>query len=613
MTTTMKHKRSSVAGNAPDAADIETGELAINFPDAALYTKDGSGNIIELSITDAIKEPVKNVSGGSLSVGTVVYQSGTAGNSAEVQAASNTSASTMPALGIITSTLADEGEGYAVLIGKINGLNTSSFSEGDTLYVGASGTLTTTVPSGEGALIQNIGKVLKVHASNGSIMVTGAGRTNATPNLNDGNIFIGNSSNQATTASFNTTVDTHLNQSAAGANSLLRWNGTDYDWYDSASTMTTYNYTATANQTSFSGNDDNTNALSYSTGMIIVTVNGIVYEDGTDYTATSGTSIIFTSGLELNDEVNVIAFTNHNLSNLDYNDLTNKPTIPTDFVSAASGGTFSGNVAMTGDLTVDTNTLHVDSTNDRVGIGTSSPARELSIGDGTGSPNIQLLASNTGNSRLEFGDTDDSDVGEIQYLHGDNAMLFHVNAAERMRIDTTGNVLVAKNSTTVGDVGSMLKSNGQIFSTTNGSDSFHNYDTSQNRYEFYVKGNGGIANYSSNNVNLSDQTEKKNITAAASVWDDVKGFALKEFHYNFEDDADPKQLGVIAQEVQVNHPDLIKSFKIDDSTTKLGVVEQQVTWMAIKALQEAMTKIETLETQNADILQRLETLENNNE
>ena len=379
MTTTMKHKRSSVAGNAPDAADIETGELAINFPDAALYTKDGSGNIIELSITDSIKEPVKNVSGGSLSVGTVVYQSGTAGNSAEVQAASNTSASTMPALGIITSTLADEGEGYVVLIGKINGVNTSSFSEGDTLYVGASGTLTTTVPSGEGALIQNIGKVLKVHASNGSIMVTGAGRTNATPNLNDGNIFIGNTSNEATTASFNTTVDTHLNQSAAGANSLLRWNGTDYDWYDSASTMTTYNYTATANQTSFSGNDDNTNALSYSTGMIIVTVNGIVYEDGTDYTATSGTSIIFTSGLELNDEVNVIAFTNHNLSNLDYDDLTNKPTIPTDFVSAASGGTFSGNVAMTGDLTVDTDTLFVDASENKVGVGTLVPSATFEV------------------------------------------------------------------------------------------------------------------------------------------------------------------------------------------------------------------------------------------
>lgn len=103
----------------------------------------------------------------------------------------------------------------------------------------------------------------------------------------------------------------------------------------------------------------------------------------------------------------------------------------------------TGNVSIdSGDFTVDTNTLHVDSTNNRVGIGTSSPARELSIGDGTGSPNIQLLATNTGNSRIEFGDTDDSDVGEIQYLHGDNAMLFHVNASERMRISNGGAVSI---------------------------------------------------------------------------------------------------------------------------------------------------------------------------
>ena len=116
---------------------------------------------------------------------------------------------------------------------------------------------------------------------------------------------------------------------------------------------------------------------------------------------------------------------------------------PIDFVDVTQTKDFT----VTEDLTVDTNTLVVDSTNNKVGIGTSSPARELSIGDGTGSPNIQLLAANTGNSRLEFGDTDDSDVGEIQYLHGDNAMLFHVNATERLRIDSSGNVLVGKSAT----------------------------------------------------------------------------------------------------------------------------------------------------------------------
>jgi hypothetical protein len=114
----------------------------------------------------------------------------------------------MPAVGLLSSTLADEAEGTIVLSGFLQGLNTSTFSEGDTLYVSATGTLTTTIPAGESNLIQNIGKVIKVHASNGSVMVTGAGRANATPNLDDGNIFIGNASNQAVTASLTTEVQT---------------------------------------------------------------------------------------------------------------------------------------------------------------------------------------------------------------------------------------------------------------------------------------------------------------------------------------------------------------------------------------------------------------------
>ena len=76
-----------------------------------------------------------------------------------------------------------------------------------------------------------------------------------------------------------------------------------------------------------------------------------------------------------------------------------------------------------------------------IGTGTTSPARLLSIGDGTGSPNIQLLASTAGNSRIEFGDTDDSDAGEIQYVHGSsNYMQFTTNGEERLRIDSSGRV-----------------------------------------------------------------------------------------------------------------------------------------------------------------------------
>ena len=49
MATTIKHKRSSVAGNNPAAGDIEVGEIAINLADQKIFTKDTSGNVIELA------------------------------------------------------------------------------------------------------------------------------------------------------------------------------------------------------------------------------------------------------------------------------------------------------------------------------------------------------------------------------------------------------------------------------------------------------------------------------------------------------------------------------------------------------------------------------------
>jgi hypothetical protein len=168
-------------------------------------TYDDTANTLTVDV-DAIEENVKNVSGGTLSAGTVVYQSGSTGTIAEVQAADHTSGSTMPALGILSEDIASGAEGKLVLIGKVSGLNTSSFSAGATVYVGTSGALQATAPTGEANYIQNIGKVLKVHSTNGSMLVTGAGRTNATPNLDDRQFFIGNTSNESTTSDFDQEV-----------------------------------------------------------------------------------------------------------------------------------------------------------------------------------------------------------------------------------------------------------------------------------------------------------------------------------------------------------------------------------------------------------------------
>jgi hypothetical protein len=115
------------------------------------------------------------------------------------------------------------------------------------------------------------------------------------------------------------------------ANEMRVYDGANWIAASSAGTASIleYNYTATAGQTTFSGTDDNSATLSYTTANLIVTLNGIVLENGTDYTASNGTSIVLTVGAAAGDELNVIAFKSFTVS---------------DTVAASTGGTFSGNV-----------------------------------------------------------------------------------------------------------------------------------------------------------------------------------------------------------------------------------------------------------------------------
>jgi hypothetical protein len=73
--------------------------------------------------------------------------------------------------------------------------------------------------------------------------------------------------------------------------------------------------------------------------------------------------------------------------------------------------------------------------------------------------------------------------------------------------------------------------------------------------------NGGVQNYQGNNSNLSDEREKKNIEDLSSTWDCVKSWNLRKFHYNEDEDSDDKRLGVIAQEVEAECPEVITEWQ----------------------------------------------------
>ena len=198
-----------------------------------------------------------------------------------------------------------------------------------------------------------------------------------------------------------------------------------------------YNYTATAGQTTFSGADDNAATLAYVLSNLIVTLNGIVLENGTDYTATNGTSIVLTDAAAVDDELNVVAF---------------KSFTTADMVPASTGGTFTGNVSVTGDLTVDTNTLVVDSTNNRVGINKGpTPDNPLDVYSSSAGTLAQFRSQDgTNNPRFSiYGDSSGTHLHHT-WSSGAGNMIFEVGGSagsnEKMRIDSSGSVLVGMTS-----------------------------------------------------------------------------------------------------------------------------------------------------------------------
>lgn len=118
----------------------------------------------------AITDTVKNESGGTLTKGTPVYQIGVSGNTITVGAARSDDP-TKHAIGILNATLNNNASGEMIVLGAISGINTIGFNVADELYLGSTGGLTN-VPPTTGA-IQFIGVVTRVHASAGSIYVTG--------------------------------------------------------------------------------------------------------------------------------------------------------------------------------------------------------------------------------------------------------------------------------------------------------------------------------------------------------------------------------------------------------------------------------------------------------
>ena len=283
---------------------------------------DGAGNLsfgtVAAGTADAalkITLTVKNVSGGTLNAGTLVRVAPTAspplGNVLEVDVADNSAASTMPAVGILIEDITSGLEGDCVAFGRASGFSTNGFQAGDTLYVNTSGGFTATKPTGT-ALIQRIGQVIKVHPSNGSVEVFGAGRTNDVPNIPQDQLWLGNSNGVATATSHTVENISNVTTSTKTDGQALVWDATNNYWKngDVAAaggeggvelSIERDVVTATANQQAFTISSDIT-----ASSNTQVYIDG-VYQAKSNYT-TSGSVITFSTGVPAGAEVEVVHF-----------------------------------------------------------------------------------------------------------------------------------------------------------------------------------------------------------------------------------------------------------------------------------------------------------------
>ena len=172
---------------------------------------------------------------------------------------------------------------------------------------------------------------------------------------------------------------------------------------------------------------------------------------------------------------------------------------------------------------------------------------------------------------------------------------------ERMRIDNQGRIFTfnsntGNNSLTVGHAAGA----GTAVANFVGSHSATAVDTGTG--SFVVWTNGNVENTNNSYGSLSDVKLKENIVDAGSQWNDLK--ALQVRNYNFKEETGQQthtQIGLVAQEVELVSPGLVgESPDRDAEGNDLGTVTKSVSYSvlymkAVKALQEAMERIETLE------------------
>jgi len=252
-----------------------------------------------------------------------------------------------------------------------------------------------------------------------------------------------------------------------------------------------------------------------------------------------------------------------------------------------SGGNDVVGIGAEGDLGVG---LHIKAGDSSASVNAS--ADELVIEGSSGGSGMSILSPTDGSGQIMFGDSGGNEQGRIIYNHNGDYMAFRANDSERARIDSNGDLLVnctSLPSASVKGFGIDAKSTiGMIVtasSATGGDSHMQMFNPNGQVGSIVTSGSGTSFNTS------SDYRLKENEVAISDGITRLK--TLKPYRFNFKVDKDTTVDGFFAHEVSNIVPEAITGEK--DGAEMQGIDQSKLVPLLTAALQEAVTKIETLE------------------
>ena len=187
---------------------------------------------------------------------------------------------------------------------------------------------------------------------------------------------------------------------------------------------------------------------------------------------------------------------------------------------------FGASGSETGQIEINSTALLLRTTGDKSGLrfdtSAYTPFKNGSTADGTVdlgfasgrfkdlylSNSVKIATATNGTALLDLGDTDDVNIGRIGYDNSDNSMRFTTNTSERMRINSSGTVLINKSADNETDAGVILSSGGNSFVRSGGSATVMFNRLSSHGVVLLIKKDGtSVGSIDSNSGNLLIRTD----------------------------------------------------------------------------------------------------------